>query len=56
MIGASSASYVGSFFSDVLGDNHLIFISAAVTGIIASGLALSISNPKKLAPAAASGD
>jgi MFS family permease len=57
MFGAAIASYAGGFFRDMLGDYHLIFISAAVMGIIASGLALSISSPKKLAQlATANGD
>jgi sugar phosphate permease len=54
MIGAGIASYAGGYFRDLLGDYHLIFLSAAVMGIIAAGLALSISSPKKvpvLAPA-----
>ena len=57
MFGAGIASYAAGFFRDMLGDYHLIFISAAVMGIIASGLAVSITNPKKMAQmAAASGD
>ena len=43
MIGAGIASYAGGFFRDWLGDYHLIFISAAVLGLIASALALQIS-------------
>ncbi|MBL8154209.1 MAG: MFS transporter [Anaerolineae bacterium] len=43
MIGAGIASYAGGFFRDMLGDYHLIFISAAVLGIVASGLAMGIS-------------
>jgi sugar phosphate permease len=57
MFGAGIASYAGGFFRDLLGDYHLIFISAAVMGIIASGLALGITNPKKIAQlATANGD
>jgi MFS family permease len=57
MIGAGIASYAGGFFRDLLGNYHLIFISAAVMGIIASGLALSISSPKKITQlATANGD
>jgi uncharacterized membrane protein YjjP (DUF1212 family) len=47
MIGAGIASMAGGFFRDLLGDYHLIFISAAVMGIIASGLSLGISNLRK---------
>lgn len=43
MIGAGVASYAGGFFRDLLGDYHLIFISAAVLGLVAAGLALRIS-------------
>lgn len=43
MIGAGIASYAGGFFRDLLGDYHLVFISAAVLGLIACGLSLSIS-------------
>ncbi|MCA0454655.1 MAG: MFS transporter [Chloroflexi bacterium] len=48
MIGAGIASYAGGFFRDLLGDYHLIFISAAVMGIIAVGLSLTISSPARL--------
>jgi sugar phosphate permease len=48
MIGAGIASYAGGFFRDRLGDYHLIFVSAAVMGIIAAGLALNISKPRQL--------
>jgi sugar phosphate permease len=51
MIGAGLASYAGGLFRDVLGDYHLIFISAAIMGIIASGLSLSMSPHRKPAPA-----
>lgn len=50
MIGAGLASYAGGLFRDVLGDYHLIFISAAIMGIIASGLSLSLSPHRKAAP------
>lgn len=43
MIGAGIAAQAGGIFRDLLGDYHLIFISAAVLGLVASGLALSIS-------------
>ncbi len=47
MIGAGIASYAGGFFRDALGDYHLIFISAAVLGLVASGLALGIGDVRK---------
>jgi predicted MFS family arabinose efflux permease len=47
MIGAGIASYAGGLFRDVLGDYHLIFISAALLGLLASGMALLISRPQK---------
>lgn len=43
MIGAGIASYAGGFFRDLLGDYHLIFISAAILGLVASMLSLRIS-------------
>ncbi len=53
MLGAALASYAGGLFRDLLGDYHLIFISAAIMGIIASGLSLSISAPRKVKLASA---
>jgi len=47
MIGAGIASYAGGFFRDALGDYHLIFISAAILGLVASGLALGIGDVRK---------
>lgn len=44
MIGAGLAAYAGGFFRDLLGDYHLIFLSAALMGIIASGLSLRITH------------
>ena len=38
MVGASIAAYAGGYFHDLLGDYHLIFISATLMGIIAVGL------------------
>jgi sugar phosphate permease len=52
MIGAGLASYAGGLFRDLLGDYHLIFISAAVLGLVASMLSLQISTPKKFRVAA----
>jgi predicted MFS family arabinose efflux permease len=42
MIGAGLAAYAGGFFREVLGDYHLIFLSAAVLGLVASTLSMSI--------------
>jgi MFS family permease len=53
MVGAGLAAYGGGFFHDMLGDYHLMFISAAVLGFIAAGLALGISPVKQEQPAAA---
>jgi sugar phosphate permease len=47
MIGAGVASYAGGFFRDLMGDYHLIFISAAVLGMVAAGLSLGISAPPR---------
>jgi len=48
MVGAAVASYAGGFFRTLLGDYHLIFISAAIMGLIAAGLSLSITPMRKL--------
>lgn len=55
MIGAGIAAQAGGFFRDQLGDYHLIFISAAVMGLVAAGLAtrMSIDGRKSSAPARA---
>jgi len=54
MIGAGIAAQAGGFFHDKLGDYHLIFISAALLGFIASMLSMRISTRKaKPAPVAA---
>jgi MFS family permease len=50
MIGAGIAAYAGGFFRNILGDYHLIFISAAIMGAIAVGLSMSISVGKRPAP------
>jgi sugar phosphate permease len=52
MIGAGLASYAGGLFRDLLGDYHLIFVSAAVLGLVASMLSMRISSPQKLRAAA----
>jgi MFS family permease len=36
MVGAGLAAYGGGFFHDILGDYHLMFISAAILGFIAA--------------------
>lgn len=54
MIGAGIAAQAGGFFHDKLGDYHLIFISAALLGLIASMLSMRISTRRaKPAPAPA---
>ncbi|MFN8379396.1 MAG: MFS transporter [Anaerolineae bacterium] len=47
MIGAGIASYAGGLFRDLLGDYHLIFISAAVLGLVAVGLVLKLGKPRR---------
>lgn len=61
MIGAGIAAQAGGFFRDRLGDYHLIFISAAVMGIVASTLVLQLKRQKtaselRRAQPAAAGD
>jgi sugar phosphate permease len=53
MIGAGIASYAGGFFREVLGDYHLVFVSAAVLGLIAVTFSLGISISAKRPPAPA---
>lgn len=58
MIGAGIASYAGGFFRENLGDYHLVFISAALLGLVACGMSLSITISAvkaKPRPAAAAG-
>src|SRR5438477_408137 len=43
MVGAAIAAFAGGFFRDLLGDYHLMFISAGVLGFVAVSLALRIS-------------
>ena len=45
MIGAAIAAYLGGFFRDVLGDYHMIFMSAAILGFLAVAMASRISIP-----------
>ncbi|HEY3061925.1 MAG TPA: hypothetical protein VGL99_23360 [Chloroflexota bacterium] len=47
MVGAGLAAYGGGFFHDLLGDYHLMFVSAAILGFIAAGLSLGISPARK---------
>jgi len=51
MIGAAIAAFAGGYFHTVLGDYHLMFVSAALMGFIAVGLALRISPGHRSAPA-----
>ncbi len=53
MVGAAIAAYLGGYAHTVLGDYHLMFISAALFGIVAAGLALRIQAPGRAATAAA---
>ena len=48
MIGAALAAYAGGFFRTALGDYHLIFLSAAIMGLIAVGLSLNITPARKM--------
>jgi MFS family permease len=43
MLGAAVAAFAGGFFRDLLGDYHLMFVSAGILGFIAVSLALRIS-------------
>lgn len=47
MLGGALAAYAGGFFRELLGDYHLMFLSAAAMGFIAVGLSLSISRPAR---------
>ena len=53
MVGAAIAAYLGGYAHTVLGDYILMFISAALFGIVAAGLALRIQPPATAATAAA---
>src|SRR6266545_2282702 len=48
MCGAALAAYAGGYFHTVLGDYHLMFISAGIMGFIAVSLALRISPARDL--------
>ncbi len=56
MMGAALAAYAGGFFRVLLGDYHLIFISAGVLGFVAVSLALRISDVHAAAAPAAAPD
>ena len=47
MLGAAIAAYAGGFFRDLLGDYHLMFVSAAALGYIAVALVMRISPPRE---------
>lgn len=54
MIGAALAAYAGGFFRVLLGDYHLMFVSAAIMGFVAVALSLSITPVRRAQlPAAA---
>jgi len=53
MVGAAIAAYAAGYLHTILGDYHLMFISAALFGIVAAGLALRIQAPARTAAAAA---
>src|SRR5438309_1663852 len=49
MCGAALAAYAGGYFHTVLGDYHLMFISAGILGFVAVSLAMRITPPKVVA-------
>ena len=53
MLGAAIAAYLGGYAHTILGDYHLMFISAALFGVVAAGLALRIQSPARAAMTAA---
>ena len=53
MVGAAIAAYAAGYVHTLLGDYHLMFISAALFGVLAAGLALRIQAPARAATAAA---
>jgi sugar phosphate permease len=52
MVGAALAAFLGGLFRELLGDYTLVFLSAGALGMIAAGLALSLSTSGRRAPAA----
>ena len=53
MCGAALAAFAGGYAHTVLGDYHLMFISAALMGFVAVGLALRIGPAHGLMPSTA---
>ena len=53
MVGAALAAYLGGYAHTILGDYNLMFVSAALFGVIAAGLVLRIQAPVRTATAAA---
>jgi MFS family permease len=53
MVGAAIAAYAAGYFHTVLGDYRLMFISAALFGFVAAGLAMRIAPQARTATAAA---
>jgi predicted MFS family arabinose efflux permease len=53
MVGAAIAAYAAGYAHTMLGDYHLMFISAALFGFVAAGLALRIAPQARAATAAA---
>ncbi len=53
MVGAALAAYAAGYFHTILGDYHLMFISAALFGVVAAGLALRIQAPARTATVSA---
>ncbi|HUG56462.1 MAG TPA: hypothetical protein VMJ92_05225, partial [Candidatus Limnocylindrales bacterium] len=51
MVGAALAAYAGGFFRVLLGDYHLMFVSAAIMGFIAVALVSRIPHSGLVAPA-----
>jgi len=51
MMGAALAAYAGGFFRVLLGDYHLMFISAGIMGFVAVNLALRITPTRRVDPA-----
>ena len=49
MVGAAVAAYAGGYFHTVIGDYHLMFISAGLLGFIAVSLAMRITPPDVVA-------
>lgn len=49
MVGAGVAAYAGGYFRTVLGDYHLMFLSAGILGLIAVSLAMRITSPQVVA-------